>query len=60
LKGDLTVLKALTLSSLILLLTACSNGEKLASSSGPLFQLNADHWQATPDDLSPASTGRAS
>ena len=34
------------------LLTGCSNPDPLAVASGPLFPLNAGHWQPTPQDLS--------
>jgi outer membrane murein-binding lipoprotein Lpp len=34
-----------------LTLAGCSHTEKLAEAKGPLFPLNPDHWQATPDDL---------
>jgi outer membrane murein-binding lipoprotein Lpp len=52
------VLNALILSSLILL-AACSSGEKLAQCSGPVFQLNADQWQAGSGDLSPNCGSRS-
>jgi len=34
------------------LLAGCSNPDPLAVASGPLFALNAGHWQPTPQDLS--------
>lgn len=34
------------------LLAGCSNSDPLAVASGPLFALNAGHWQPTPRDLS--------
>ena len=34
------------------LLAGCSNPDPLAVASGPLFALNAGHWQPTPKDLS--------
>lgn len=33
------------------LLAGCSNPDPLAVASGPLFALNAGHWQPTPQDL---------
>jgi hypothetical protein len=33
------------------LLAGCSNPDPLAVASGPLFPLNAGHWQPTPQDL---------
>ncbi|MDE8347757.1 MAG: type IV secretion system lipoprotein VirB7 [Acidocella sp.] len=33
------------------LLAGCSNPDPLAVASGPLFALNAGHWQPTPRDL---------
>jgi hypothetical protein len=33
------------------LLAGCSNPDPLAVASGPLFALNAWHWQPTPRDL---------
>jgi hypothetical protein len=33
-------------------LAGCSNSDPLAVASGPLFALNAGHWQPTPRDLS--------
>jgi Outer membrane lipoprotein virB7 len=32
-------------------LAACSNAEKLATPTGPVFALNPGHWQPTPADL---------
>jgi hypothetical protein len=32
-------------------LAGCSHIERLAQAKGPLFPLNPDHWQATPQDL---------
>lgn len=34
------------------LLAGCSNPDPLAVASGPLFALNAGHWQPMPKDLS--------
>ena len=34
------------------LLPGCSNPDPLAVASGPLFALNAGHWQPLPRDLS--------
>lgn len=34
-----------------LALTGCSHTEELAKAKGPLFPLNPDHWQASPQDL---------
>jgi hypothetical protein len=34
------------------LLVGCSNPDPLAIASGPLYQLNAGHWQLTSQDLS--------
>jgi hypothetical protein len=33
------------------LLAGCSNPDPLAVASGPVFALNAGHWQPTPQDL---------
>ena len=33
------------------LLAGCSNPDPLAVASGPLFALNAGHWQPAPQDL---------
>jgi hypothetical protein len=33
------------------LLAGCGNGDPLAVASGPLFPLNAGHWQPGPQDL---------
>jgi hypothetical protein len=33
------------------LLVGCSNPDPLAVASGPVFALNAGHWQPTPQDL---------
>jgi len=33
------------------LLAGCSNPDSLAVASGPIFALNAGHWQPTPQDL---------
>ena len=33
------------------LLAGCSNPDPLAVASGPIFALNAGHWQPTPQDL---------
>jgi hypothetical protein len=35
-----------------LLLSGCANPDPLAVVSGPLYPLNAGHWQPTPQDLS--------
>ena len=43
--------RALMACMVLLALSACSDGEQLASCRGPVFQLNAGHWQATPADL---------
>lgn len=45
------MLKALILSALVFALAACGAGEPLATCKGPVFQLNAEHWNATPADL---------
>ena len=47
---------ALILCAALLVLTACSDGEQLASCRGPIFQLNANHWQATPAELTKPAT----
>jgi hypothetical protein len=39
-------------------LAGCASHEKLAVASGPVFSLNPDHWQATPDDLAAPDAGR--
>jgi len=36
------------------LLAGCSGSDPLAVASGPLFPLNAGHWQPTPQDLAAA------
>jgi hypothetical protein len=46
-----TMLKSLSLFVLIATLAACSNGPPLAVCRGPVFQLNTDHWQAAPADI---------
>jgi hypothetical protein len=51
------VIRSLILSILALTLAACGNGEKLAACKGPIFQLNADHWQADPADLTTQAVG---
>jgi hypothetical protein len=51
------VIRTLILSILALALVACSSGETLAVCKGPTFQLNADHWQADPADLSMPAGG---
>lgn len=33
------------------LLAGCAGSDRLAVASGPLFPLNAGHWQAVPQDL---------
>jgi len=33
------------------LLAGCSNSDPLAVASGPVFALNASHWQPTPQEL---------
>jgi hypothetical protein len=33
------------------LLAGCANPDPLAVASGPLFPLNAGHWQPTPQDM---------
>lgn len=35
-----------------LLLSGCANSDPLAVASGPLYPLNAGHWQPTPQELS--------
>jgi hypothetical protein len=35
----------------LLVLAGCSHTEELAKAKGPLFPLNPDHWQATPQEL---------
>ena len=35
----------------LLALAGCSHTEELAKANGPLFPLNPDHWQATPQEL---------
>lgn len=37
------------------LLAGCSNPDPLAVASGPIFPLNAGHWQPTPQDLAAPS-----
>jgi hypothetical protein len=37
-------------------LAGCSHTQKLAQAKGPLFPLNPDHWQATPQDLAAPPT----
>jgi type IV secretion system protein VirB7 len=35
----------------LIALSACSNGEELASCKGPVFQLNPGRWEPAPTDL---------
>lgn len=35
----------------LLVLGACSSSHELAVAKGPVFALNADRWQPTPQDL---------
>jgi outer membrane biogenesis lipoprotein LolB len=46
------MLRLVLLAVMALLLTACANGEPLATAQGPLFALNPGQWQPTPQDLS--------
>jgi len=39
-------------------LAACSSAEVLATPKGPIFALNAGHWQPTPADLQLPKPGR--
>jgi hypothetical protein len=50
-----------TLAMLVALigLAACSNSEELAVSRGPVFALNAGHWQPTTADLQIPKLGKA-
>jgi hypothetical protein len=45
----------------LLALAGCSHTEELAKAKGPLFALNPDHWQATPQDVAapPADPNRS-
>lgn len=45
------MLRAILLAVTIALLTGCSSGDPLAVASGPLFPLNAGHWQPARADL---------
>ncbi len=49
-----------TLVTLIALnaLTACSNSEVLATCKGPVFALNAGHWQPSAADLKLQNIGQ--
>ncbi len=51
-------LRKLSLLALLGLLAACSQNHELAVAHGPLFQLNAGHWQATMADLAPPREAR--
>ena len=44
----------------VLALAGCSHSEELAKADGPLFPLNTDHWQASPQELEapPASPNK--
>jgi hypothetical protein len=42
---------------LLLALAGCSHTEELAKAKGPLFPLNPDHWQATPQELETPPAG---
>jgi hypothetical protein len=44
----------------VLVLAGCSHAEELAKADGPLFPLNTDHWQASPQELEapPASPNK--
>ncbi|MES2292716.1 MAG: type IV secretion system lipoprotein VirB7 [Pseudomonadota bacterium] len=41
----------------VLALAGCSHTEELAKAEGPLFPLNPDHWQATPQELEAPPAG---
>jgi hypothetical protein len=41
----------------VLALAGCSHTEELAKAEGPLFSLNPDHWQATPQELETPPAG---
>jgi hypothetical protein len=55
-KGKIRYLLLLSLMAL----AGCSHTEELAKAKGPLFALNPDHWQATPQELEapPASPNK--
>jgi hypothetical protein len=44
----------------VLVLAGCSHSGELAKADGPLFPLNTDHWQASPQELEapPASPNK--
>jgi hypothetical protein len=47
----ITVGRVLVFLVAALTLAGCASSDPLAVAHGPLFQLNAGHWQATPQDL---------
>jgi hypothetical protein len=50
--------KTLVALGVLIGLAACSHAEDLATPTGPVFALNAGHWQATPADLQIPKSGR--
>jgi hypothetical protein len=49
-EGKTSLKVTILLTVLAVGLAACSNGEPLAACKGPVFQLNADHWQLAPGE----------
>jgi hypothetical protein len=49
-EGKTSLKFVILLTVLAMGLAACSNGEPLAACKGPVFQLNADHWQLAPGE----------
>jgi len=44
-------MKPFVILAALIILTACSVNEILATPTGPVFALNAGHWQPAPADL---------
>ncbi len=44
-------MKPFVILAALIILTACSGNEILATPTGPVFPLNTGHWQPAPADL---------
>ena len=44
-------MKTFVILAALIILTACSGNEILATPTGPVFPLNTGHWQPAPGDL---------